>query len=238
MENEIIKQYTNGELTIVWKPAACIHSRNCWNAVTGMPQVFDPRKRPWITMENGPSSAEIAAQVRRCPSGALSTYYNAEAKNEAPAVKTDGLPGAAYRAPLPATDHPAPADSEPPAVTAHNAPADAKLAGVTDQNAPADAEPPGVTDHSAATHPAPLAATDRAAPGTTVPEPAVTLPDPAAIRIKVLPNGPLLVHGLCEVEDAAGNLVQKPDTTAFCRCGASSNKPYCDGSHSRSGFTG
>ena len=60
--------YTNGEVTIVWKPALCIHSRNCWK---GLPDVFKPGERPWIRPE-GTDSDRIAAQVGLCPSGALS----------------------------------------------------------------------------------------------------------------------------------------------------------------------
>jgi uncharacterized Fe-S cluster protein YjdI len=60
--------YTNGDVTIVWKADLCIHSRKCWK---GLPDVFKPGQRPWITPE-GTSSEAIIAQVSQCPSGALS----------------------------------------------------------------------------------------------------------------------------------------------------------------------
>jgi uncharacterized Fe-S cluster protein YjdI len=56
-------------------------------------------------------------------------------------------------------------------------------------------------------------------------------------KVDVMKNGPLLVHGTVEVNNN-GNVETKEQTTAFCRCGASSNKPYCDGSHSKIGFEG
>ncbi|MFM1875473.1 MAG: hypothetical protein RL266_1210 [Bacteroidota bacterium] len=62
------KEYTNGEVTVVWQADKCIH---CGNCAKGLPQVFKPREKPWIQMENA-SSEEIAAQVAECPSGALS----------------------------------------------------------------------------------------------------------------------------------------------------------------------
>src|SRR5262245_5839910 len=65
---EITKRYSNGEITVVWQPHLCIHSANC---ARGLPQVFDPRRRPWID-PRAATSAEIVAQVGRCPSGALS----------------------------------------------------------------------------------------------------------------------------------------------------------------------
>lgn len=62
------KEYTNGEITVIWQADKCIHCANC---AKGLPQVFKPREKPWIQMENA-SSEQIAAQVAKCPSGALS----------------------------------------------------------------------------------------------------------------------------------------------------------------------
>ena len=64
----ITKKYTNGDVTIVWQTEKCIHSGICFR---GLPNVFDPRKRPWITPE-GVSSEQIIEQVKKCPRGALS----------------------------------------------------------------------------------------------------------------------------------------------------------------------
>jgi uncharacterized Fe-S cluster protein YjdI len=84
MEKEITKKYSNGEITVVWKPNMCIHSAICFHALPG---VFDPRKRPWITLEGGKTD-EIIAQVGKCPSGALSHYRNAEMVNPEVDVET------------------------------------------------------------------------------------------------------------------------------------------------------
>jgi uncharacterized Fe-S cluster protein YjdI len=55
-------------------------------------------------------------------------------------------------------------------------------------------------------------------------------------KIEVLPNGPLMVHGELEITLVNGSKETKSKPTAFCRCGASGNKPYCDGSHRAVGF--
>jgi len=55
-------------------------------------------------------------------------------------------------------------------------------------------------------------------------------------KVEVMENGPLLVYGTIEVKDKDGNTEVKNKTTAFCRCGASANKPYCDGSHVKIDF--
>ncbi len=51
-------------------------------------------------------------------------------------------------------------------------------------------------------------------------------------------NGPLLISGEFEIQDAAGKPFDVAGRTkiALCRCGHSANKPFCDGSHNRVGF--
>jgi len=139
---DITKKYTNGEVTIVWKPGMCIHSTICFK---GLGKVFDPQKRPWITPEGG-TTEQIIDQVKKCPSGALSYYLNNEAGHD---VKVE-----------------------------------------------------------------------------------------AETIVETMPNGPLLVYGNVTVKDTNGNLTKKNNVTAFCRCGGSSNKPFCDGSHKKIGFEG
>lgn len=134
------KTYTNGDITVVWKPDACIHSRLCW---TQLGEVFNPRIRPWVNMA-GADTERIMEQVSKCPSGALSFYRN-DAAN-------------------------------PPAEIT----ADAK--------------------------------------------------------VEVSPNGPLLVYGNLTVKMRDGSVQNKNKVTAFCRCGQSGNKPFCDGSHISAAF--
>lgn len=136
---DITKHYTNGDITVVWKPEQCIHSRICW---TELIEVFNPRERPWVKME-GADTERIIAQVDKCPSGALSWYRNDE--TEQPQTSVDTI-------------------------------------------------------------------------------------------VEVAKNGPLLVYGNIKVKDKEGNESEKHRVTAFCRCGASSNKPYCDGTHVKIGF--
>ena len=135
--------YTNGEVTIVWRSDRCIHSRKCWH---GLPEVFKPGERPWIKPE-GQATERIIAQVKECPSGALTFHMN-------------GSPLGQERS------------------------------------------------------------------------------DQAPVRIDVSPNGPLLVPGPCVVKHADGRTEVREKVTALCRCGASANKPFCDGSHRKIEFEG
>ncbi len=67
-KNNLTKEYSNGETTVVWQSGECIHSGNC---VRNLSSVFQPKEQPWIKMENA-TTAEIIAAVGKCPSGALS----------------------------------------------------------------------------------------------------------------------------------------------------------------------
>jgi len=141
MEREIKKEYTNGELTIVWKPKTCIHSGEC---VKALPKVYNPTETPWINIKNA-STEELKAQIMKCPSGVLSYYMNNDDNREAEILET---------------------------------------------------------------------------------------------KVEILENGPLLVYGTLKVTDKNGNTETKNKTTAFCRCGQSQTKPYCDGSHIKADFIG
>ena len=58
----------------------------------------------------------------------------------------------------------------------------------------------------------------------------------AVLKAEVIKGGPLIVKGAIEVTDTSGNTKQMEGNTAFCRCGASANKPLCDGSHRKIEF--
>jgi uncharacterized Fe-S cluster protein YjdI len=74
---EVRKEYSNGEVTIVWQNKLCTHSGIC---VTGLPSVFDRDKHPWINTD-GATTQEMIAQVKKCPSGALSFFMNGDKKD-------------------------------------------------------------------------------------------------------------------------------------------------------------
>ncbi len=55
------------------------------------------------------------------------------------------------------------------------------------------------------------------------------------LRITVAPNGPLILQGPVQMAGTDGETAHG-NKTALCRCGASENKPFCDGSHAAVGF--
>jgi CDGSH-type Zn-finger protein/uncharacterized Fe-S cluster protein YjdI len=56
------------------------------------------------------------------------------------------------------------------------------------------------------------------------------------VTINPAKNGPLLVTGSLEIVTGTGHTINRVTKTALCRCGQSSNKPYCDGTHTTVGF--
>ena len=76
--------------------------------------------------------------------------------------------------------------------------------------------------------------------------------DKTRMRIRVTENGPYMVSGNVPMHDETIGVDENGDSTqwlrgedyptreknALCRCGGSSNKPYCDGTHLRNGFDG
>lgn len=67
MENKE-KKYSNGEVTVIWRPALCEYSGIC---VKMLPKVYQPNERPWVKVENA-STQELIEQIDKCPSAALS----------------------------------------------------------------------------------------------------------------------------------------------------------------------
>ncbi len=141
MDKSSKKEYTNGEITVVWQASKCIHSGIC---VKTLPKVYNPEAKPWIKVDNA-SSIELMQQIKKCPSGALSYYLNSEGEKQEATQET---------------------------------------------------------------------------------------------LIEVLENGPLLVQGKVNIRYHNGRTEQKDELTAFCRCGHSKSKPFCDGSHNEAGFEG
>lgn len=72
MSNPNDRQYTNGEITVFWKPSKCIHATTCFRELI---DVYNPRKRPWVNMDGAPTE-KIIQVTNKCPTQAIYWKYN------------------------------------------------------------------------------------------------------------------------------------------------------------------
>ncbi len=56
--------------------------------------------------------------------------------------------------------------------------------------------------------------------------------------IECRPDGPFVVKGLERLANSKGDSLPVKPVMALCRCGGSANKPFCDGTHAKNGFSG
>ena len=200
------------EVTIRFDAKKCIHSRNC---VLGRPDVFVPNaKGEWIHPDRA-TPADVAHLALTCPSGAITWSRN------------DG--GPAEAAPLVNTVH-----------VRENGPL-ALHAQLAIGGSPAGYRATLCRCGASSNKPFCDGSHVRAAFSASG-EPATKDSDALPVRggplaITPAPNGPLRVQGPHEIVTGTGRTILRASETYLCRCGGSANKPYCDGSHKRNGFT-
>ncbi len=57
------------------------------------------------------------------------------------------------------------------------------------------------------------------------------------VQIRLKENGSIRIKGIVDIVDADGNVIETKSDFSLCRCGASQDKPWCDGAHKSCGFT-
>jgi CDGSH-type Zn-finger protein/uncharacterized Fe-S cluster protein YjdI len=203
-----VKVYKGQGVSVQFKAARCIHAAEC---VHGLPGVFDPQARPWIQPGNA-TADEVAAVVARCPTGALQATYDdgrvaeaVSARNELRMV-ADG-------------PHHLRGDIEIRDASGKVLARESRMAlcrcGASVNKPYCDKSHvgSGFKDEGTCT-------SGEMAPLATGP-----------LTLTLCADGPVQCDGPLAMFDVFGEQVGTVQQAWLCRCGASKNKPYCDGSH-------
>ncbi|MDH3976342.1 MAG: CDGSH iron-sulfur domain-containing protein [Deltaproteobacteria bacterium] len=206
-----INKYEGRKITVFFDSDRCIHSRNC---VLGLPSVFRANiKGEWVD-PNGASAEEIASIVRTCPSGAL-TYCRSDSGYEEMAPQVNLIK------------------------TLENGPLSVHATIFFEGKSTGNR---AVLCRCGASKNKPYCdGSHKEISFIATGEPRTGKIDPLEKRdgplaITPLKDGPLIAEGNLELCSGTGRPLLRTQKTFLCRCGASANKPFCDGSHKKAGF--
>lgn len=210
-----LHEYQGKEITISYDSERCIHAKEC---VHGAPTSFDPNAKPWVHPDDTEPQV-LAAVIQRCPTGALHYRANDPELAEKPpltnsiAIQPDG-----------------------PLYIRGNL-------SVRLSDGSSLAETRIALCRCGASERKPFC--DNSHFSVTFLDPAIVPPGPDAeqematsgkLGIGPTADGPMHLQGQMTIRNSYNQVIFEGTETWLCRCGASANKPYCDGSHSRIGF--
>lgn len=212
MERKILR-YEGKDLTVTYERPRCIHAERC---VKDLPEVFNPKRQPWV--EANATSAELLATIiHTCPSGAL--HYE---RNDGGSIET--------------------APENNTVTLGINGPlwflGDLVINGIEGEKKEFRAAlcRCGASQYKpfcdGSHEKLPFNDDGKGKPGNIEDNLAQ-----GGLTITPAADGPLMLDGPLEIRNATGELIFRGQKTALCRCGASGNKPFCDGSHMGIGFT-
>jgi CDGSH-type Zn-finger protein/uncharacterized Fe-S cluster protein YjdI len=217
-----VREYPGEQVTVTYDRRRCIHFEEC---IHGDPAVFQKDARPWIDSAHA-DPVRTTAVIERCPTGAL--HYR----------RADGV------AELPPASNTVVIDANGPLLVHAN---------MLIENVSPDTSPDGSLRETRAAFCRCGASSNKPLcdgthshigfqdPGMPVSQGAGATIETSAtglVTFTPLPDGPLCAMGALLIENTEKQPVAGSQETCFCRCGASNNKPYCDGSHARIGFKG
>lgn len=217
MEKKILS-YQGEDIKLTYDLKRCIHAANC---VAGLPDVFDPDKKPWINPDQA-SPNKVADVIETCPTGALHYEINSSDRMEmAPSknrvsLQKDGPVN--FYGDIEIQDHEGNILLEDTRAAmcrcgaTGNGPLCDNSHKKVDFNAHTDADRSKLPESESGKH-------DK-------------------LIIKMMKNGPAILEGAYTIESDSFQPQTSEKGVALCRCGGSSTKPFCDGTHKEIGFNG
>jgi CDGSH-type Zn-finger protein/uncharacterized Fe-S cluster protein YjdI len=215
--DEEIYEYAGEGITVSYDVNRCIHVRAC---VEGLPEVFDADARPWITPDDADPS-DVARVVMDCPTGALRFERTDDGPDE-PVPEENRI----------AVDRDGPlylhGDLTIETSEGDTLLTDTRIAlcrcGASGNKPLCDGSHAESGFEDRGTIRSGDRVTDRESPSES-------------LALTPIPGGPIKLSGSFEIGGTNGETYGGTET-ALCRCGASGEKPFCDGSHQEVGFTG
>lgn len=212
-----IHSYESEDITIEFDSKRCLHSAEC---VRNLPSVFNPDNKPWVTPEEA-SAEQIKEVVHHCPTGAL--HYKGD-EEELPARQntiTIVPDGPLYlRGDIEIQNAEGETLLEDTRIAVCRCGASENKPFCDNSHKEIDFEAPASFDKDK------LRPTDS---GET---------SQSKLILKLMDNGPILLEGTYRVHSIANETANSSKNAALCRCGQSSGKPFCDGTHKEVGFEG
>ena len=216
--NEKIHTYENDKIKVTYDRNRCIHAGEC---VRGLPDVFDTKQRPWVQPDKS-SAEKIADVIEKCPTGALHYEMKESSRVEQPQSKNriklseDGP--VYFFGDLEVQDH-----------EGNTILRDTRFAFCRcgqSKNKPACDD-----SHKKVNWKGGVGA-------DTSKMPEIKEDKHGKLIIKLMNDGPAILEGNYTMESSEVGQHSSSKGVALCRCGGSSNKPFCDGTHKEIGFKG
>jgi CDGSH-type Zn-finger protein/uncharacterized Fe-S cluster protein YjdI len=213
-----IKLYESDDITVSYDLKRCIHAGEC---VRGLPEVFDVNKKPWIQPDRARAEA-IADVIEKCPTGALHYEMIKSERTEKPTsrnrIKLNADGPVYFFGDIEVQDHEGRTVLE-----------DTRFAlcrcGAS-KNKPACDNTHKKIEWKAG------------AGANKEKMPPIGDEKHEKLLIKLMKNGPAILEGNYTMESPELGEHTSDKGVALCRCGKSSTKPFCDGTHKTIGFEG
>ena len=207
------RRYTSEDIDVTYNLKRCIHAAEC---VSRLNVVFDTKKRPWIQPVNS-SADTIVDVVALCPSGALHTERKDGGRAETvPSKNVIVVRKDSYYEFI--------GDIE---IQGTNVAIEQEVRAALCRCGLSKNKPFCDNSHRQGFKaPASMINMDSGKPGGTG----------GKLLVKIYENGSIEVNGNYELRDEHGNTIQFGSHAWLCRCGQSSEKPFCDSTHKQVGF--
>lgn len=208
--------YEGESIRVTWDARRCIHAGECTHR---LPATFDASRRPWVDPDAAAVDS-VAEVVQHCPTGALQ-FQRLDGGAPEPTPPTNTVDVAA--------DGPLYVRGDVRLVTAEGEEVlrDRRVAlcrcGISRHKPFCDDSHRQIG----------FASRGLAEAGLRVDEEVAT---DGGLEIVLSENGPYVLRGPVEVRDAHGGETRQGTRGALCRCGDSSRKPWCDGTHKHNEF--